>query len=205
VTLDGVEIGALGAKARRLQGLASVPEERNGHAAVPEFSLADNAALTARDRLGMVSNGMIKSGAAKTYADQVISAFGVKAVGAAALAESLSGGNLQKFIMGREILQKPRLLVVSQPTWGVDAGAAGAIHQALVDLAASGSAIVVISQDLDELLSLCDTLAVINEGRLSAPMPVQGANIEEIGLLMGGVHGDPTADVHLSKEVSDAY
>ena len=205
VTLDGVEIGALGAKARRLQGLASVPEERNGHAAVPEFSLADNAALTARDRLGMVSNGMIKSGAAKIYADQVINAFGVKAVGAAALAESLSGGNLQKFIMGREILQKPRLLVVSQPTWGVDAGAAGAIHQALVDLAASGSAIVVISQDLDELLSLCDTLAVINEGRLSAPMPVQGANIEEIGLLMGGVHGDPTADVHLSKEVSDAY
>jgi simple sugar transport system ATP-binding protein len=80
--------------------------------------------------------------------------------------------------------------VVSQPTWGVDAGAAAAIHQAIVDLAARGSAIVVISQDLDELLSLCDTLAVINEGRLSPLMQVAGADIERIGLLMGGVHGE---------------
>jgi simple sugar transport system ATP-binding protein len=95
--------------------------------------------------------------------------------------------------MGREILQEPVVFVVSQPTWGVDAGAAAAIHQALVDLAAKGSAIVVISQDLDELLALCDTLAVINEGRLSPPMAVSGADIEEIGLLMGGVHGDGPA------------
>jgi general nucleoside transport system ATP-binding protein len=80
--------------------------------------------------------------------------------------------------------------VVSQPTWGVDAGAAAAIHQAIVDLAATGSAIVVISQDLDELLSLCDTLAVINEGRLSKSMQVAHADIEEIGLLMGGIHGE---------------
>jgi simple sugar transport system ATP-binding protein len=91
--------------------------------------------------------------------------------------------------MGREILQRPEVLVVCQPTWGVDAGAAAAIHQALIDLAAGGSAIVVISQDLDELLSLCDTLAVINEGRLSPAMKVAQANIEEIGLLMGGIHG----------------
>ena len=205
VQLDGMQIGATSAKARRLSGLGSVPEERNGHAAVPEFSLSENAVLTARDRLGMVSNGMINSAAAKTYAGEVIRAFSVKATSPSAFAESLSGGNLQKFIMGREILQKPAVLVVSQPTWGVDAGAAGAIHQALVDLAATGSAIVVISQDLDELLSLCDTLAVINEGRLSKPMPVAGANIEEIGLLMGGVHGDPNADIHISKEVADAY
>jgi simple sugar transport system ATP-binding protein len=92
--------------------------------------------------------------------------------------------------MGREILQKPTVLVVSQPTWGVDAGAAAAIHQAIVDLAATGSAIVVISQDLDELLSLCDTIAVINEGRLSKAIAVKDADIEEIGLLMGGIHGE---------------
>jgi ABC-type uncharacterized transport system ATPase subunit len=109
------------------------------------------------------------------------------------MAGSLSGGNLQKYIMGREILQKPSVLVVSQPTWGVDAGAAAAIHQAIVDLAARGSAIVVISQDLDELLSLCDTLAVINSGRLSPAMNVADADIEEIGLLMGGVHGETHA------------
>jgi general nucleoside transport system ATP-binding protein len=204
ITLDGAQIGATSAKTRRLSGLASVPEERNGHAAVPEFTLSENTLLTARDRLGMVSNGMINAQAAKTYAGEVISAFAVKATGPAAFAESLSGGNLQKFIMGREILQKPAVLVVSQPTWGVDAGAASAIHQALVDLAATGSAIVVISQDLDELLSLCDTLAVINEGRLSAPMPVAGANIEEIGLLMGGVHGDATPSA-LSQESAHAH
>ena len=94
--------------------------------------------------------------------------------------------------MGREILQRPEALVVCQPTWGVDAGAAAAIHQAIVDLAARGSAVLVISQDLDELLTLCDTIAVINLGRLSAPMKVGEASIEEIGLLMGGVHGDPS-------------
>jgi simple sugar transport system ATP-binding protein len=174
---------------RRRLSAAFVPEERNGHAAVPDFSLTDNAILTGRDRLGMVRGGLINGAKARTYAGEVIEAFAVKATGPGAFAQSLSGGNLQKFIMGREILQKPDVLVVSQPTWGVDAGAAAAIHQALVDLAAAGSAIVVISQDLDELLSLCDTIAVINEGRLSRPMAVADATTHEIGLLMGGVHG----------------
>src|SRR5690606_31584008 len=189
ITVDGARVGKLTAKQRRLKGMASVPEERNGHAAVPEFTLSENTILTARDRLHMVSGGLINSGAAKTYAGEVITSFAVKALGPGSTAGSLSGGNLQKYIMGREILQKPGVLVVSQPTWGVDAGAAAAIHQALVDLAAQGSAIVVISQDLDELLTLCDTLAVINEGRLSRMLEVGEASIEKIGLLMGGVHG----------------
>jgi simple sugar transport system ATP-binding protein len=141
----------------------------------------------------MVFSGMIRPGVPRDYAGKVIDTFAVKALGAGATAGSLSGGNLQKYIMGREILQKPSVLVVSQPTWGVDAGAAAAIHQAIVDLAAAGSAIVVISQDLDELLSLCDTLAVINGGRLSKPMAVKDADIEEIGLLMGGIHGESPA------------
>ncbi|NBZ88616.1 ABC transporter ATP-binding protein [Stagnihabitans tardus] len=192
VTVNGTEVGHMRARDRRGQGVSSVPEERNGHAAVPVFTLADNAILTARDRLGMVNRGLLDAKAARTYAGEVIEAFSVKATGPGAMAESLSGGNLQKYIMGREILQKPQVLVVSQPTWGVDAGAAAAIHQALVDLAAEGSAIVVISQDLDELLSLCDTLAVINGGRLSTPMAVSDAKIDEIGLLMGGIHGEQT-------------
>lgn len=195
ITVDGINVGRMKAKQRRLKGMASVPEERNGHAAVPEFTLSDNTVLTARDRMGMVHLGLINSGAARTYAGEVISAFAVKALGPGSTAGSLSGGNLQKYIMGREIMQKPTVLVVSQPTWGVDAGAAAAIHQALVDLAAAGSAIVVISQDLDELLALCDTLSVINEGRLSAPMNVADADIEQIGLLMGGVHGGTTGEM----------
>jgi len=193
ITIDGEPLGALNAKRRRLRGLSSVPEERNGHAAVPDFTLSDNSVLTARDRLGLAVNGLIRPRAARSYTSEVISSFAVKATGSEAMAGSLSGGNLQKYIMGREILQRPSVLVVSQPTWGVDAGAAAAIHQAIVDLATGGSAIVVISQDLDELLSLCDTLAVINEGRLSRSMKVSEADIEEIGLLMGGIHGEGTA------------
>jgi simple sugar transport system ATP-binding protein len=191
ITLDGHPLGHLDTTGRRRLGLCAVPEERNGHAAVADFTLSDNSVLTARDRLKMVVGGLIDSGAARTYTGRVIAEFAVKALGPQSMASSLSGGNLQKFIMGREILQRPSVLVVSQPTWGVDAGAAAAIHQALVDLAAAGSAIVVISQDIDELLTLFDTLAVINEGRLSRTLKVGEASIEEIGLLMGGVHGTP--------------
>jgi ABC-type uncharacterized transport system ATPase subunit len=190
ITFDGARIGTENAKQRRARGLCTVPEERNGHAAVPDFSLSDNSILTGRDRLGMVFSGLIRPGVAKSFTSKVISTFAVKATGAGAMAGSLSGGNLQKYIMGREILQNPKVLVVSQPTWGVDAGAAAAIHQAIVDLAVSGSAIVVISQDLDELLALSDTLAVINEGRLSQPMKIADVTIEGLGLLMGGVHGE---------------
>ena len=193
VLLEGKPLGDLGPSARREQGLCTVPEERNGHAAVGEFSLSDNALLTARQRKGLTIRGMVDGTKTRDYAGQVIDSFKVKAQGPAALAGSLSGGNLQKFIMGREILQAPEVLIVSQPTWGVDAGAAAAIRQAIVDLAAKGSAIVVISQDLDELLSLCDTMSVINLGRLSDAMKVGEVSIEEIGLLMGGVHGDPAS------------
>jgi simple sugar transport system ATP-binding protein len=189
VSLDGRLVGRADAGARRALGLACVPEERNGHAAVPDFSLADNSILTARHRLPLAPHGLISRGAVRRFADNVIKLFDVRTTGNAAPARSLSGGNLQKFIMGREIGQEPAVLVVAQPTWGVDAGAATAIRQQLVDLAAKGSAVVVISQDLDELLELSDRLCVINEGRLSEPRPVTSLGIDEIGLMMGGVHG----------------
>ena len=172
--LDGEAIGKLDAKARRLKGIATVPEERNGHAAVPDFTLSGQfGAHRARPAEACDLGDHPRRGRRRKYTAEVISAFAVKATGTEATAGSLSGGNLQKYIMGREILQRPDVLVVSQPTWGVDAGAAAAIQQALVDLAAAGSAIVVISQDLDELLALCDTLAVINGGRLSKAMKVE--------------------------------
>ncbi len=201
ILLAGQAVGRMGVTDRRNLGLCAVPEERNGHAAVSEFSLTDNASLTGRDRMEFVRFGLIDPGRATNYAAEVIGAFTVKATGPGALASSLSGGNLQKFIMGREILQRPEALVVCQPTWGVDAGAAAAIHQAIVDLAARGSAVLVISQDLDELLSLCDTLAVINLGRLSKPLKVGEVSIEEIGLLMGGVHGDPSATIEMTEHL----
>ncbi len=201
VRLDNEAIGTHGTTPRRFVGLCSVPEERNGHAAVPGFTLSDNAILTARNRKNMVSYGVINSSVATSYTEDIIEKFSVKTTGPSSTAGSLSGGNLQKYIMGREIMQTPEVLIVSQPTWGVDAGAAAAIHQALVDLAEGGSAIVVISQDLDELLAICDHMAVINEGRLSKTLNVGEASIDEIGLLMGGVHGDPFATAEMTEAV----
>ena len=103
-------------------------------------------------------------------------------------ARSLSGGNLQKFVIGREVLQRPDVLVVNQPTWGVDAAAAAVIRQALLDLAEGGTAVIVISQDLDELMEVSDRFAALNEGRLSEVVPAQGLTVEQIGLMMGGAH-----------------
>ncbi len=189
VMLDGTPVGTLGAARRRALGLCSVPEERNGHAAVPEFSLTDNAVLSAHGRLKLCSGGLLRAGRALDFAARIIRDFDVRTPGAGSAASSLSGGNLQKFIVGREILQNPGILVVSQPTWGVDAGAAASIHAALLNLAAAGSAVVVISQDLDELLAISDRLAVINVGVLSSAMPTASVSLAELGLLMGGIHG----------------
>lgn len=195
VRIDGRPAGRLGAGRRRSLGLCVVPEERNGHAAVPEMSLVDNTTLSAHGRMGLLAGGgFIRAGKARAFARRIVAEFDVRTPGVDTPARSLSGGNLQKFVVGREILQDPGVLVVSQPTWGVDAGAAAAIHRALVALAAKGAAVLVISQDLDELLSLTDRLAVINVGVLSPAMVTAEASIEQIGLLMGGVHGTTGGD-----------
>ncbi len=196
IRIDGKPVAGLGAAQRRALGMCCVPEERNGHAAVPEMSLADNAVLSGYRRMGFLAGGFIRAAKARAYASRVIKEFDVRTPGVDTLARSLSGGNLQKFVVGREVLQDPGVLVVSQPTWGVDAGAAAAIHQALITLAANGAAVLVVSQDLDELLMLTDRLAVINVGVLSEPMATASASVEEIGLLMGGAHGMSAADTN---------
>ncbi|PKU24410.1 ABC transporter ATP-binding protein [Telmatospirillum siberiense] len=203
IRLDGKAIGHLGAEQRRMHGLCSVPEERSGHASVPEMSLAANTLLTARNRLGLARQGFIQPTEAQDYAQRVIDEFAVKAAGPSANAATLSGGNLQKFIVGREVLQSPEVLIIAQPTWGVDAGAAATIHQALFKLAQNGTAIVVVSQDLDELLVVTDRLAVINLGTLSPSIATAEASVEQIGLLMGGLHGmeGEAADRGSSKHV----
>ena len=171
--------------ARRRLGLAFVPAERLGHAAVPELSLADNALLTAFQQ-GLVSHGLIQRAKVVALAETIIQRFAVKAAGAQAPARSLSGGNLQKFILGREILQQPRLLVAAHPTWGVDVGAAATIHRALITLRDAGAAILVISEDLDELLHISDRLAALCGGRLSAQQPTASTTLSEVGAWMAG-------------------
>lgn len=195
VVLGDRNLGATSPEERRKAGLLTAPEDRLGHAAVPDFSLTENTLLTAGARKLLVRNGLIDHRAARSYAEQVIADFDVRTPGPDTAARALSGGNLQKFVIGREVLQAPRVLVVNQPTWGVDAGAAAAVRQSLLDLARSGAGVIVISQDLDELLELSDRFCALNEGRLSDPRPTEGLSLDEIGLMLGGAHGMEVAQI----------
>ena len=195
LTLQGKDIGGLGVNARRARGLLAAPEERIGHAAAPDMSLTENAALTATVRKGLQRRGFLHWPRARAFAEEVIAAFDVRTPGPENTARSLSGGNLQKFVIGREILQAPTVFVVNQPTWGVDAAAAAAIRQALLDLAAEGAAVVVISQDLDELMEISDRFCALNGGALSPPRPALGLSVDEIGLMLGGAHDMEVAHV----------
>ena len=195
IALRGRDMGQDPVNARRAMGLLAAPEERIGHAAAPDMSLTENAILTATTRKKLENRGFLQWGAATDFAREVIAAFDVRTPGPENAARSLSGGNLQKYVIGREILQDPDVFVVNQPTWGVDASAAAAIRQALLDLAAKGAAVICISQDLDELMEISDRFAALNEGRLSAPRAAQGLTVEEIGLMLGGAHDMEVAHV----------
>jgi ABC-type uncharacterized transport system ATPase subunit len=186
IVIDGHAAGHLSITQRRRLGAAFVPEERLGHGAAPRMKLSENALLTGHAASGMVQHGFINTAAALRMVDRATAAFDVRKAKRDPEAASLSGGNLQKFLVGREILRNPAVLVVNQPTWGVDAGAAAVIRQALLDLAAGGAAVLVTSQDLDELTEITDRVAVMFHGRLSEPMATADASREKLGLLMGG-------------------
>jgi ABC-type uncharacterized transport system ATPase subunit len=186
VTLDGKPIGDLPMAERRARGLAFVPEERLGRGAIPDMTLADNTLLTGHE-LGLVRHGVIDRGRVRDLARRIIDGFRVTCTGPDALVRNLSGGNLQKFIVGREMTLARRVLIVSQPTWGVDIAASAYLRQRLIDLSRQGIAILVISEELDELFEICDRIAVIHQGRLSVAKPCASTSVEEVGLLMGGV------------------
>ena len=195
VRLQNTDIGHLPPNARRALGVCAAPEERNGHAAAPDMTLTENALLTGNTRKELSSYGFVKWDRARDFATEIIAQFDVRTPSANSAARSLSGGNLQKFVIGREIMQDPDVLIINQPTWGVDASAAAAIRQAILDLAAGGAAVIVISQDLDELMEIADHFAALNVGRLSDPRPATGLTIEEIGLMLGGSHDMEPAHV----------
>ena len=186
VIIDGKVAGHLSVTARRRLGAAFVPEERLGHGTAPRMKLSENALLTGHAASGMVNRGFVDRPATLAIVDKTTKTFDVRKAKRDPEAASLSGGNLQKFIVGREILREPGVLVVSQPTWGVDAGAAAVIRQALLDLSARGTAVLVISQDLDELAEIADRIAVMFHGHLSEPIDAAAATREKLGLLMGG-------------------
>ena len=185
VNLFGTDITRASPRQRRQLGLNFVPEERLGRAAVPTMSLAQNTLLTRTEAVS--SSGWINLAAVQQLAQTLIANYKVKAGGPGALAKSLSGGNLQKFIVGREIDAKPKLLIVSQPTWGVDVGAAAQIRAALLQLRDEGCAILVVSEELDELFEISDRLLVIAQGRLSPSVAVAEATVVMVGEWMSGL------------------
>ena len=189
IAIAGERCGTRDVTARRRLGAAFVPEERLGHSAVPGFALSDNVLLTRHASEGeLVRVGFIDQPATRAVAARVIERFDVRTSRADPPAQALSGGNLQKFVVGRELDREPAVLVIDQPTWGVDAGAAALIRQVLVDMAQGGAAVLVISQDLDEIFEIADRIAVISRGELSAAYPAGELDRERIGLLMAGAH-----------------
>ena len=190
IKLSGEPIGALGPWARRARGLGFVPEERLGRGAVAEMSLAENALLTGYGA-GLAARGIVLPRRVRELTRRIRAGFGVVASGDDARAASLSGGNLQKFIIGREILLAPRVLIAAHPTWGVDVGAARAIHQALLDLRDRGAAVLLVSEDLDELLAIADRIAVLSRGRLTPTRALAETSREEIGIWMSGLNDRP--------------
>ena len=185
VKLFGTDITRASPRQRRQLGLNFVPEERLGRAAVPTMSLAQNTLLTRTEAVS--PSGWINLAAVQQLTQSLIAKYKVKAGGPGALAKSLSGGNLQKFIVGREIDAKPKVLIVSQPTWGVDVGAAAQIRAALLQLRDEGCAILVVSEELDELFEISDRLLVIAQGRLSPSVPVAQATVVMVGEWMSGL------------------
>jgi ABC-type uncharacterized transport system ATPase subunit len=185
VQVAGQGAGTLNPAQRRALGLHFVPEERLGRGAVPALSLAHNLLLTRRDAVGR--GGWLQLGVLRAQAAAIIDRFRVKAGGPGAAAQSLSGGNLQKFIVGREIAANPALLIVSQPTWGVDVGAAAQIRGEILKLRDSGCAVLVVSEELEELFDICDRLYVMAKGQLSPSLPRAEATVGLVGQWMSGL------------------
>jgi simple sugar transport system ATP-binding protein len=175
---------------RRALGVHFVPEERLGRGAVPTLGLAHNMLLTRSNAVG--AGGWIRTGQLARHASEIIRRFNVKAGGPQSAARSLSGGNLQKFIVGREIDANPKLFIVSQPTWGVDVGAAALIRNEILALRDAGCAVLVVSEELDELFEISDRLYVIAKGRLSPSVDRAAATVPQIGEWMSGLWDAPS-------------
>jgi simple sugar transport system ATP-binding protein len=189
IKLFGADVSTCSPLVRRRHGLHFVPEERLGRGAVPTLSLAENTLLTRTAGIGLF--GWLQPAKIRALAQALIGRFHVKAKGPEAAARSLSGGNLQKFIVGRELDAHPKLLIVSQPTWGVDVGAAAEIRSELLKLRDEGTAVLLVSEELDELFEISDRLVVIARGRVSPSVPTAEASVEQIGEWMSGLWPEP--------------
>ncbi|MBP1466110.1 ABC transporter ATP-binding protein [Candidatus Chloroploca sp. M-50] len=191
IKLAGKEL--MGNPAERANaGISYIPEERMRDGAVLEFSVAENLILRNHTEAPFARGPLLDRSAVDQAGRDLIQRFNIKTPGPHTPLKSLSGGNIQKVIMARELSREPAVLVAAQPTRGVDIGATAAIHQLLIELRQRGGAILLISEDLDEILALADRIAVIHAGNIAAILPHAEATPERLGLLMAGVASEVT-------------
>ena len=186
VRLDGRDITAASPRQCRDAGFAFVPEERMLHGAVAEFSVSENMMLLNHDSEEFSRFGFLKLPALRERADRLVKYCDVKTPSIDTATSALSGGNIQKLIMARELSAEPAVLLVAQPTRGVDIGAAEYIHERLIAQREQGTAVLVVSEDLDEVLALADRVAVMFEGWIVAVIDRSECTVEDLGLLMAG-------------------
>lgn len=168
------------------QGMGYIPEDRNHEGTVPRFSVRENLIL--KDYAGKFScYGWLLQDAIHKFSQDMIDAFTIRTPGMETSCASLSGGNIQKVILAREITRNPKLLVAVYPIRGLDLGATEYVHQQLLESSAKGTAVLLISEELDELLTMCDRIAVIYEGRIMDILPAREATKQKLGLLMAGI------------------
>jgi simple sugar transport system ATP-binding protein len=194
IKFDGTNVDTFNPMKRRRLGLSFVPEDRLGRGAVPDMSLTENTLLTSFDS-NLLHKGFIKVKAVAALAHEIIRKYNVKTPNTSATAASLSGGNLQKFIVGREVEQAPKLLIMAHPTWGVDIGAQVAIHNTIFELRNQGCAVLVVSEDLDELYKISDRLGAICDGCVSPFEQTDDLPLSKLGQLMAGDFENTDAEV----------
>ena len=174
---------------RTMQGLGigRIPEDRMGTGLITTLPLSANMVLPRIREPRFSRFGFLKPGAIRTFVRKRIDQFAIKAAGSGVRAGTLSGGNLQKALLARELAWHPRVLLAAQPTRGLDVSAAGFVHEQFLSLRQNGSGVLVISEDLEELFLLSDRIAVMFDGRIMDTLPIEAASVERIGLLMAGV------------------
>ncbi len=190
ILLEGVDLVGHGPAGVRKAGLGYVPEERMRDGVIGDFTVSDNLMLIDNRSPAFSRLGFLRSGVIRSHCDELVAAFSVKTPGLDTPARNLSGGNIQKLILARELSGHPRVLLVAQPTRGVDVGAAEYIHTRLIQQRKSGTAILIISEDLDEVLALSDRILVMYEGAIIGEADPQNVSRDRLGLMMAGIRGD---------------
>ncbi|MCX0378213.1 ABC transporter ATP-binding protein [Clostridium perfringens] len=177
-------------------GIAHIPEDRHKRGLVLDYTIEENMVLEVYDKKPFSNKGLLNKKEIKKYAEKIIDEFDVRSgEGAESIARSLSGGNQQKAIIGREIELNPELLIAAQPTRGLDVGSIEYIHKRLVEQRDSGKAVLLVSLELDEILNVSDRIAIINNGELIGVVNADETNENEVGLMMAGIKGGEKHEV----------